>query len=123
MKAISIRQPWAWLILHRGKDIENRVWQTHFRGPVLIHASAGCTLQEYQDAAEFVRREVHPGIVLPPFHSLPRGGIVGQVEITNCVELSCSPWFVGPYGFMLANPKPLEFKPCRGMLKFFEVEI
>lgn len=32
MKALSIRQPWAWLILHAGKDIENRVWQTRFRG-------------------------------------------------------------------------------------------
>ena len=39
MKALSIRQPWAWLILHGGKDIENRTWATKLRGRVLIHAA------------------------------------------------------------------------------------
>lgn len=40
MKALSIRQPWAWLIANGYKDIENRSWRTNYRGPVLIHASA-----------------------------------------------------------------------------------
>lgn len=44
MKALSIRQPWAWLILHGGKDIENRSWNTNFRGRFLIHAAAGMTI-------------------------------------------------------------------------------
>lgn len=35
MIALSIRQPWAWHILHSGKDIENRDWPTKFRGRVL----------------------------------------------------------------------------------------
>ncbi|MEI3544750.1 MAG: ASCH domain-containing protein [Alphaproteobacteria bacterium] len=35
---LSIRQPWAWLIVNGYKDIENRTWPTHFRGKVLIHA-------------------------------------------------------------------------------------
>lgn len=39
MKAISIQQPWAWAILHAGKDVENRTWRTTYRGPVAIHAS------------------------------------------------------------------------------------
>ncbi|WP_245839042.1 ASCH domain-containing protein [Yersinia kristensenii] len=39
MKALSIRQPWAWLIVNGYKDIENRTWNTKCRGPVLIHAS------------------------------------------------------------------------------------
>jgi len=38
-RALSIRQPWAYAILHLGKDIENRPWRTNFRGPLLIHAS------------------------------------------------------------------------------------
>jgi hypothetical protein len=46
MKALSIRQPWAWLILNAGKDIENRDWLTRFRGPFLIHASKGMTRAE-----------------------------------------------------------------------------
>ena len=37
-KALSIQQPWAWLIVNDHKDIENRDWRTHYRGPVLIHA-------------------------------------------------------------------------------------
>jgi hypothetical protein len=38
LKAISIRQPWAWLIVNGYKDIENRIWAAKLRGPVLIHA-------------------------------------------------------------------------------------
>src|SRR5437016_10859136 len=38
MKALSVRQPWAWLIVNGHKDIENRSWQTKFRGKLLIHA-------------------------------------------------------------------------------------
>lgn len=41
MLALSIRQPWASLILKAGKDIENRCWQTKVRGRVLIHAAKG----------------------------------------------------------------------------------
>ena len=40
MKAISIKQPWASLIAHGIKDIENRTWRTNYRGRVLIHAGA-----------------------------------------------------------------------------------
>jgi hypothetical protein len=36
--ALSIRQPWAWLIVNGFKDLENRSWSTAFRGPVWIHA-------------------------------------------------------------------------------------
>ena len=39
MKAISIRQPWAWLIVNGYKDVENRTWYTSHRGPLLICAS------------------------------------------------------------------------------------
>ena len=38
MKALSIRQPWAWLIVNGYKDIENRTWPTRFRGRVCVHA-------------------------------------------------------------------------------------
>lgn len=123
MKALSIRQPWAWLIINAGKDYENRDWQTSFRGRVLIHASKGLTRREYDSACEYVHTVVHPGITIPPFEKLERGGIVGSVEITDCVNDACSPWFNGWYGFALKNPEPLPFKPCRGMLKFFEVEL
>ena len=38
MKALSIKQPWAWLIVNGFKDIENRTWRTKIRGEFLIHA-------------------------------------------------------------------------------------
>jgi len=39
-KVLVIRQPWAWLIVHGYKDIENRTWKTRYRGALLIQASA-----------------------------------------------------------------------------------
>jgi hypothetical protein len=39
MKALSVRQPWAWLIVNNYKPYENRTWSTKVRGPILIHAS------------------------------------------------------------------------------------
>ncbi len=118
--ALSIRQPWAWLILHGGKDIENRNWESDFRGRVFIHASKGMTREEYAEGVEFARR-VDRKLIVPPFEKLPRGGIVGEVEITGCVTESGSAWFVGSYGFSLKNAQPLAFLPCRGMLGFFKV--
>ncbi len=40
MKALSIKQPWASLIAHGIKDIENRTWATKYRGTIYIHASS-----------------------------------------------------------------------------------
>lgn len=114
MKAISIRQPWAWLILNAGKDIENRDWPTKFRGRILIHASKGMTRDEYEEGQGL-------GAELPPFEALERGGIVGSVEIVGCITESTSSWFLGRYGFQLANPEKLPFRPYRGQLGIFDV--
>jgi hypothetical protein len=122
MKTLSIRQPWAWLILNAGKDIENRDWPTKVRGNLLIHASKGMTQTEYRDACQFVFDRVSKKISLPQVDVLKRGGIVGMVEIVDCVSRSSSPWFVGRYGFVLKNPYPMPFRPCAGQLGFFEPE-
>lgn len=129
MKAISIRQPWAWLIIHGGKDIENRSWSTGLRGRIWVHASKGMTDSEYQEAYAFVQRLesegwIAPGVSarMPSAVALERGGIIGSVEIVGCVSDSDSPWFVGDFGFELKNPKPHPFTPCRGALNFFQPE-
>lgn len=119
MKAISIRQPWAWLIVQGHKNVENRQWPTRFRGQVLIHAAKGMTRDEYEDARSHA---AHLGITIPGFDELERGGIVGQATITDCVGDSSSPWFFGRYGFLLADTKRLPFRPVRGQLGLFEVE-
>lgn len=127
MKALSIRQPWAWFIVNGFKNVENRLWKTDFRGEFLIHASAGCTYQEYHDAYAFAEKAANilprtfPNY--PVFADLQRGGIVGKARLVNCVTESDSPWFTGPFGFVLADVQPLPFQPCKGMLKFFEVPI
>lgn len=112
MKALSIMQPWAWLIAHGWKDIENRSWPTMFRGPVLIHAGKRLD-PDFEDAADWI----WPNIERPD--DFERGGIVGEAEIVGCVSSSRSPWFCGPYGFLVRNARPLPFRPCRGQLGFF----
>ena len=120
MKALSIRQPWAHLILHGGKDIENRDWRTSVRGRVLVHASKGMTRDEYEDAYD-TAMVCNPSILFPTFEALQRGGIMGSIEIVDCVNQSESPWFFGDWGFVLREPKILPFTPWRGQLGFFDV--
>lgn len=116
MKALSIRQPWAWLITHGFKPVENRTWQTGYRGELLIHAS-----KEFDQAGlegmlkQFPRMESR----MPMEYSL--GGIVGIARLTDCVQTHASLWFTGPYGLVLRDAKPLNFRPFKGMLGLFEV--
>jgi hypothetical protein len=123
--ALSVRQPWAWSILHAGKEIENRDWPTKVRGRICLHASKGMTRSEYLDCldthhAVSLQRSFAFGLALPDFDALPRGGIVGTIDIIDCVSVSGSPWFFGRYGFVIANPKPLpEIIPVKGALGFF----
>lgn len=120
MLALSIRQPWASLILHGGKDIENRDWPTKYRGRILIHAAKGCTRREFEDAIAFAEDCIQRPITAD-LATIPRGGIVGSVEIADCVTESASPWFVGGYGFVLRDPQPVPFTPWKGQLGFFDV--
>ena len=118
--ALSIRQPWAWLIVNGHKDIENRVWRTAFRGRVYIHASATMTREDYFACTLFIS-QMRTSWRLPAADQLERGGIVGAATITDCVTESDSPWFTGDYGLVMRDAKPLPFRPCKGMLKFFRV--
>ncbi len=115
MIALSIRQPWAWLIVNGHKDIENRSWSTKVRGRVLIHAGKMVDTDGYN----FVCREF-PHIALPTTFDV--GGVVGEAHITDCVRESTSPWFIREYGFVLKDAKPLPFFGMRGRLGFFVPE-
>ena len=114
MKALSIQQPWAWLIVNNYKDIENRDWWTRERGRVYVHAGKKIDT----DAIEYLR-ERHPEIPLP--ERFETGGIVGSVVISGCTVESESKWFFGKFGFMLEEAETLPFRPYRGALGFFEV--
>jgi hypothetical protein len=123
MKALSIRQPWAWLIANGYKDIENRNWRTKYRGPVLIHASAAKPSLPDFSAALGIMGGLGLLAEMPSRDSFARGGIVGITTITDCVDTSPSPWFFGPQGFILAEGRPLPFLPMKGKLSFFETGV
>lgn len=124
LRAISVRQPWAWAILHAAKDIENRgpTWARTEPGEAILHAAKGCTVAEYDAAAGFIE-EVACGLEVPPLASLPRGGLVGRMQIGEVVRSSDSPWFVGPLGLTLTDARPCAFAPCSGALGFFPVSL
>ena len=108
MKALSVRQPWAHLILSGQKDVENRSWRCSYRGPLLIHAS--------QRLDTFAMQQ------LPVDHEpLVRGAILGMVTLTDVVDWSPSPWFEGPYGWVFERPRLLVPLLWHGSLSFFEV--
>lgn len=117
MKALSIRQPWAWLIVNGHKDIENRTWPTWYRGPVLIHAGQTMTRVDYEHGLWAC---LDPVIELPQFEKLERGGIVGVATIVDSVTRSDSYWYTGEHGFVLRDARPLPFYPFKGALGFFE---
>ena len=117
MKALSIRQPWAWLIVNGFKDIENRSWPTNFRGRIYVHTGKKMDPGWFPGLFQHVEGQ---NIRLPFEYAL--GAIVGEVDIVECVTESASPWFSGPYGFLLACPLAYETPvPYRGRLSFFEV--
>lgn len=115
MKALSIQQPWAWLIVNGHKDIENRDWPTKGRGRFLVHA--GKKLD--RESLEYLKEE-YPDIRWP--ESFDLGGIVGMAKIVDCVTESDSEWFFGKFGFVICDAKPLPFRPYKGQLGFFNVE-
>jgi len=126
VKALSVRAPWWWAILH-GKPVENRDWYTSYRGPICLHASKWWNLAEvqedYADVAEMAKSD---GFDWPDpcFAALHEAGgcIVGSVTVVDCVTVHPSAFFVGKYGFVLRDPlfldKPIPFK---GALGFFDV--
>jgi hypothetical protein len=116
MKALSILQPWAWLIVHGPKDVENRTWSTPFRGEFLVHAGKGFDRKGY----DFVR-QTRPDIPMPAPHEFQRGGVIGKATVIDCVTAMNSEWFYGPYGFVLADRQALPFFPARGQLSWFQI--
>lgn len=121
LKALSVQQPWAWLLAHGHKDVENRTWRTKHRGEFLIHAGKGFDKQGY----EFVRK-YFPHIAMPQIEEFERGGIVGKAKVVDCVApgsrgtgACLSPWYFDAYGFLVAEATPVAFQPCKGALNFF----
>ncbi|MDD3341611.1 MAG: ASCH domain-containing protein [Bacilli bacterium] len=72
MKALTIKEPWATLIIDGHKKYEFRSWKTKYRGKLLIHA--GMTLEK--DMLERFK-----GYNL----DCAKGAIIGEAELTDCI--------------------------------------
>jgi hypothetical protein len=146
MKALSIKQPWAWLIVHGHKDVENRTWALprSFEIPQRIYVHAGLR-QDYgaydgdpahRRLARDIRDRLRFGVSFDWDTSvLKLGAILGEVSIVDqrsvCNPfgqedaLSYSPWYEdeGDFGFQLSDAVAYDHPvPYRGRLGFFEVE-
>jgi len=129
VKALSLTQPWAWLVVHGGKDIENRRWNTKHRGAFLIHAAKGMTSDQYDDAALFALEVGGQALVdrIPNPDRLERGGIIGATILYTVIHplrhiemAGRLPWHMPEqFGFVLGDTRPLPFLPCKGALGFW----
>jgi ASCH domain len=118
LPALSVRQPWAWLIVNGFKDIENRTRRTHHRGPFLIHA--GLNLDDCTEGEIDSLEAEYGGSIRSDLYT---GGIVGLVDVIDCVQSHKSKWFnKGSFGWLLANPRCLRFRRCKGALGLFRPE-
>jgi len=120
-KALSLWQPWAHAVIHLGKDVENRTWPTHHRGPLLIHASQRrLSPREMREFLAWWPDDV----AAPQFKEMQYGGIVGVVDVVDCVRGYPSMWSAaGQFQWVLANPRPLPFRAVRGRQGLFGVEL
>ncbi len=115
LPVLSVRQPWAWLIVNGFKDVENRPRRTHYRGPLLIHVGLNRSALNQRRQNAIAKRH---GVRFPD--EVDIGGIVGVVEVVDCVENHPSPWFIrGNFAWVLANPRRLPFRECKGQLGLF----
>ena len=122
LKALSIKQPWAWLIVNGFKPLENRDNLKNFIGTFLVHSGKkfdfNWRYKVHPDTAKFIDYILEKE--KPLYHY---GGIIGSAFISGFVEESKSPWFSGKYGLKVSSPKPLPFTTCKGKLSFFKPEI
>ena len=120
MKVLSLKQPFAELILQGKKKIELRKWNTKFRGEFLIHSSKKPDKEAMKKFG---------------FKNLPCGFIVGKAELINVKKYSSSEEFEkdknlhlaeekwGNFGFILKNIERLKLIPAKGNLGFWNFDL
>jgi hypothetical protein len=128
-KALSVRQPYAWLLVNGIKTCENRSWSTKHRGTLVIHAGAkSMTMDDWGDLIEVCEAQQIP---VPWFEDpgLDTGGIVGAVHL---VDVTATPdpnrengwWDGGSFAWLLDGAVPIpDVIPLKGRLGLFDVEL
>lgn len=117
MKVLSLKQPFAELVISGKKKIELRKWNTNFRGEFLIHASKNPNKE---------------AMIKFGFSKLPCGFIIGKANLIGVkkysneeehkkdkdLHLADLSW--GDYGFIIENPTRTELIPSKGNLGFWD---
>lgn len=122
LPTLSVRQPFAWAMLHAGKSVENRSWALpakYVGCPVLLHAS-----KKYDwDGHIFMYRTLDlESSVSQTDVTAPMGGIVGVIQFGGMTCSSKSQWAEqGKKHWLIESARPLPFFPCPGQLHFFQV--
>jgi hypothetical protein len=117
VRALTVRQGWAWGLVYGPKRIENRSRRIAYRGPLAIHAGLS---RASVDACRAAMPE------LPPTESLIFGAVIGILDIVDCVpiaEVSGDRFASGPWCWITANPRPIDPIYCRGSLGLFDVDL
>ena len=120
MKVLTIRQPWATLIVRGIKDVENRTWATSYRGPLLIHAARRDALLNNDQWSNLLA--LLPD--RPQRAELARGVILGRVTLGACSRFLhvTSPWHeAGSIGWLFTAPAHFACPiPTRGRLGLWD---
>ncbi len=114
MRALTVRQPFAWAITAGHKDIENRSWAPSLLPDEVFAIHAGSRKPDPDDV-QTVRRRFGRTARVPDEYAF--GAIVAVARAAGTVSKSRSKWFTGPVGWVLQDVVPLrEPVPCKGML-------
>lgn len=117
-KVLSVKQYWAWAILHAGKGIENRSWSTNYRGRVWIHA--GGNIDRY--SRPLLQHLVPEGIAIPD--NPTRSVLLGHVQLVDVVRDAPSRWAEpgDVWHWVIEDPVPLDEPiPMPGALRLFNL--
>jgi len=118
IKVLSVKQPWAWCIFNAGKDVENRTWETIYRGELYIHASKKFDWGAYTSMIE------RSNNIPQNMKLFETGGIIGKVDLVSCVYNHESNWAQKDMcHWVFEYPVQKIFKRCNGQLKIYNLEV
>ena len=122
IKALTIKQPWAWLMAEGLKDVENRSWQTHYRGFLAIHvgkSNSDLSPQVLSRVDEILSESNFNGARLPSLEVLKeeQGKAIAIANLFDVNKDSKSPFAIEPeYQWHLRNIKRIDPIPRKGKL-------
>ena len=131
MKALTLTQPWATLVVEGAKEWETRSWRTSFRGPLAIHAAKGFPRWAIEICFEEPFASTLLGLGYPTPGDLPTAAIIGAVWMNGCIrtgqvsvsepEKSFGDFGIGRYMWQLGTPYKVDPIPYKGALGLFNV--